>query len=217
MTESIIKLREQLVELSKDPIETRKLLDQLTEEEIDQANIESPFHVGKNDIEATKDGEIYKLNKTRDGYVLQYHGGYAIKVDDKLVSTANALDLVMNGISKDEAEQLSDEEKEGVELTRAAVEMVMRMPMFIFSHPGTTLNVAAMGVQYMLLLQKIGEVPTEETENPEYDKFLVQMNEMMENFAAGLEKEGREYEERMGYGKQKEESQGENQGESKTK
>ena len=45
MTDGIIEIRERLVELSKDPIETRELLDKLTEQEIDKSNLESVFHV----------------------------------------------------------------------------------------------------------------------------------------------------------------------------
>ena len=50
MNYEIIKLRERLVELSNDPIETRKLLDKLTEAEIDKEIAECQFHVGKKDI-----------------------------------------------------------------------------------------------------------------------------------------------------------------------
>jgi hypothetical protein len=61
-------------------------------------------------------------------------------------------------------------------------------------------------------------VPTDETENPEYDKFLLQMNEMLDNFATGLEKEGKEYERRNSINVEKEvktESEGESEGSDK--
>lgn len=196
MTDEIIKLRERLVELSTDPIETRELLDKLTYEEIAQHDADCPLIVTKNDIQETKDGEIYKLHKTRNGYMLHYHGGYDVLVDDKLLSTASALQQIMDGVPSDITDK---EEREGVELMLSAAELVFRLPMFVLSHPVTTINIATLGIMYMNLLQKMGEVPTEETENPEYDKAIVQMNELMENFAAGLEKEGKEYEKRMGY------------------
>lgn len=195
MTDEIIKLRERLVELSTDPIETRSLLDKLTEEEIAQHDTECPLLVTKNDIQETKNGEFYKLHKTRNGYLLHYHGGYDVLVDDKLLSTASALQQIMDGVPSDITDK---EEREGVEMMLSAAELIFRLPMFVLSHPMTTVNIATMGIMYMNLLQKMGEVPTEETENPEYDKALVQMNELMENFAAGLEKEGKEYEKRMG-------------------
>lgn len=211
MNDEIIKLREELVALSTDPIKTRELLDQLADEEIMQANIQSPFHVGKNDIEETKDLEFAKLHKTGNGYLLHYHGGYSVLVNDKLLSTASVLQQIMDGVPEDASVEVNPEtgmsEKDGIELMLSAAEMVFRLPMFVFSHPATTLNLATIGMMYMNLLQKIGEVPTEETENPEYDKFLLQMNEMIENLAAGLEKEGRAYEERMGYAKQEKENQ----------
>lgn len=194
MTEEIIKLRERLVELSKDPIETRGLLDKLTSEEIAQHDADCPLVVTKNDIQETKDGEIYKLHKTRNGYLLHYHGGYDVLVDDKLLSTASALQQIMDGVPSD----ITDNDKrEGVELMLSAAELVFRLPMFVLSNLTTTINIATMGLMYMNLLQKMGEVPTEESDNPEYDKALVQMNELMDNFAAGLEKEGKEYEKRM--------------------
>lgn len=214
MTESIIRLREQLVELSKDPIETRKLLDQLTEEEIDNANAESHFHVGKKDIVSTKDGGAYMIHRLKDGYLLHYHGGYSILVEDQMVSAASTLQQMMEGVPSDIT---NEEEKEGVELMLGAAEMVFRLPMFVFSHPLTTLNVATMGVMYMNLLQKMGEVPTEETQNPEFDKFLVQMNDMMENLAKGLEEEGREYEKRNGIDNGKKQSKAEGKGKGKGK
>lgn len=215
MTDKIVKLREQLVELSKDPVETRSLLDRLTEEEIDQANIESPFHVGKKDIEATKDLQIGKIHKVHNGYVLSYHGGYRIFVDSKLLQTANALQEIMDGVPADVTDK---EERESIELVLAAAEEIFRIPMYVFAHPITMLNIATMAAKYQNLVQKMGEVPTEETDNPEYDKFLAQMSELMDNFAKGLEKEGKEYEKRMGYGKgENNESQGEKQTKGKAK
>lgn len=185
MTDGIIELRERLVELSTDPIETRELLDKLTEEEIDQANIKSPFHVGEKDILETKDLEFAKVHKTKNGYLLHYHGGYSILVDDKNITTASALQSLLDGVDS----KMSDEEKESIELANSAIETIFRLPMFIFSHPLSTYTVAEIGVRYMLLLQELGEIPTDETENPAYDKFIVQMNELMENFAKGLENE----------------------------
>lgn len=214
MTDSIIQLREKLVELSKDPIETRKLLDQLTEEEIDNANIQSPFHVGEKDIEATKDLEFAKVHKTKNGYLLHYHGGYSILVDEKLMNTCGAMQLLMDGKLDPLPEGLTQED---VETWNSAVEMVFRLPMFVFSNFDATVTIAEVAARYMMLLQNMGAVPTPDTENPEYDKFIVGMNELMENFAAGLEKQGLEYEKRMGYGKGQNEGQGENQGEGEGK
>ena len=208
MTDEIIKIRERLVELSKDPIETRELLDKLTYEEIAQHDADCPLIVTKNDIQETKDGEIYKLHKTRNGYLLHYLGGYDVLVDDKLLSTASALQQIMDGVPSDITDK---EEREGAELTLSAAEMVFRLPMFVLSHPITTLNIATMGIMYISLLQKLGEVPTAETDNPEYDKALFQMNEFMENFAKGLEKEGKEYERRMGYGEETDTQENESQ------
>lgn len=202
MNDEIIKIRERLVELSKDSIETRELLDKLTYEEIAQHDADCPLIVTKNDIQETKDGEFYKLHKTRNGYLLHYHGGYDVLVDEKLLSTASALQQIMDGVPADASEEINPEtgmsEKQGIEMMLSAAEMVFRLPMFVLSHEATTLNIATMGLMYMNLLQKMGEVPTEETDNPEYDKAIVQMGELMENFAAGLEKEGKEYEKRMG-------------------
>ena len=215
MKEEIIKIRERLVELSKDPIETRELLDKLTYEEIAQHDAECPLIVTKNDIEETKDGEVYKLHKTRNGYLLHYHGGYDVLVDNKLISTASALQQIMDGVPSDASNVVNSEtgmsEKDGIELMLSAVEMVFRLPMFVLSHEITTLNIATMGTMYINLLQKIGEVPTAETDNPEYDKALTQMSEFMDNFAAGLEKEGKEYERRMGYGERETKNEGESQ------
>lgn len=196
MKEEIIQLRERLVELSTDPIETRELLDKLTYEEIAQHDADCPLIVTKNDIQETKDGEIYKLHKTRNGYLLHYHGGYDVLVDDKLLSTASALQQIMDGVPSDITDK---EERESIELMLSAAELVFRLPMFVLSHPQTTLNIATLGIMYMNMLQRMGEVPTEETDNPELDKAIVQMNEFMENAMKGLEKEGKEYEKRLGH------------------
>lgn len=215
MNDEIIRLREELVGLSSDPIKTRELLDKLTYEEIAQHDTECPLIVTKNDIQETKDGEIYKLHKTRNGYLLHYHGGYDVLVDDKLISTASALQQIMDGVPSDANDVVNPEtgmsEKDGIELMLSAAEMVFRLPMFVLSHEITTLNIATMGTMYINLLQKLGEVPTAETDNPEYDQAIIQMNEFMENFAKGLEKEGKEYERRMGYGESKTKNEGEGQ------
>lgn len=207
MTDSIIQLREKLVELSKDPIETRKLLDQLTEEEIDNANIQSPFHVGEKDIIETKDLEYAKVHRLINGYLLHYHGGYSVLVDEKLLTTCQALEMLKNGVPENMEHQ---EDKEALTLANTAVETIFRLPMFAFSNEVVTYSIAEIATRYLLLLQKMGEVPTAETENPEFDKFILQINDFMENFAAGLEKEGKEYEKRMGYGESKEKNDGEN-------
>ena len=185
MTDSIIKLREQLVELSTDPMETRKLLDQLTEEEIDNANIHSPFHVGEKDIIETRDLEFAKVHKTKNGYLLHYHSGYSILVDDKNISAATALDSLLEGADKN----MPEEEQEAIKLANNAVETIFRLPMFIFSHPLSTYTIAEIGLRYMLLLQELGEIPTGESDNPAYDKYIMQINEIMENFTKGLETE----------------------------
>lgn len=203
MTDSIIQLREKLVELSKDPIETRKLLDQLTEEEIDNANILSPFHVGEKDIVETKDLEYAKVHKLKNGYLLHYHGGYSVLIDEKLISAGDAIQMLIDGIP---AGPVEPEEKEAIEMTMDAIETIFRLPMFVFSNEIVTFSIAEIATRYILLLQKMGEVPTAETENPEFDKFILQINDFMENFAAGLEKEVKEYEKRMSHGKGKEES-----------
>jgi hypothetical protein len=210
MTDEIIRLREELVGLSSDPIKTRELLDKLTEEEIFQHDIESPFHVGKNDIEETKDLEVGKLHKTKNGYLLHYHGGFSVLVDEKLMSTATTLQQIMEGVPSDIKDK---EEREGVEMVLSAAEQVFRLPMYVFSNTPTMLNIATMGLMYQNLLQKMGSVPTAETENPEYDKFLLQMNELLDNFAAGLEKEGLEYEKRNGINHDKKEVKTESEGE----
>ena len=215
MNDAIIRIREELVGLSSDPIKTRELLDKLTEEEISQHDIESPFHVGKNDIEETKDLNVGKLHKTRNGYLLHYHGGFSVLVDERLMSTASALQQIMEGVPSDITDK---DEREGVEMVLSAAEQVFRLPMYVFSNTPTMLNIATMGLMYQNLLQKIGSVPTAETENPEYDKFLLQMNELLDNFAAGLEKEGKEYERRMGINVEEEiktESEGEIEGSDK--
>ena len=214
MTDSIIQLRERLVELSKDPIETRKLLDQLTEEEVENDNIHSKFHVGEKDILETKDLNIATVSKTKKGYLLNYYGGYSVLVDDKLISTSGALQSLIDGVPSNVTDP---KEKESIELSNTAIEMLFRLPMFVFSNGETTFRIAEIATRYLLLLQKMGEVPTPETENPEYDKFIMSLNELMENFATGLEKEGLEYEKRMGYGKEQIESQGKNQGEGEGK
>lgn len=215
MKDKIIKIRERLVELSKDPIETRELLDKLTYEEIAQHDADCPLIVTKNDIEETKDGEVYKLHKTRNGYLLHYHGGYDVLVDEKLISAASALQQIMDGVPTDASDVVNPEtgmsEKDGIELMLSAAEMVFRLPMFVLSHEITTLNIATMGTMYINLLQKLGEVPTAETDNPEYDQAIIQMNEFMDNFAKGLEKEGKEYERRIGYGESKTKNEGEGQ------
>lgn len=215
MNDEIIRIREELVGLSSDPIKTRELLDKLEEEVVFKNSVESPFHVGKNDIEETKDLEVGKLHKTKEGYLLHYHGGYSVLVDEKLMSTASTLQQIMDGVPSDITDK---DEREGVEMVLSAAEQVFRLPMYVFSNTPTMLNIATMGLMYQNLLQKIGEVPTAETENPEYDKFLLQMNELLDNFAAGLEKEGKEYERRNGINVEEEvktESESESEGSGK--
>lgn len=208
MKEDIIRLREELVELSSDQFKTRELLDKLTEEEIEQYRIESVVHVGKEDIEDERDFDFYKVCKTRDGYTIHYKGGYTVVVDERNTSACGGLALLM-----DDEEFLDENEKEAMELTKGAIEMAFRLPLFSFSHAPTLFNIATIATQYLVYLQEKGEVPTEETDNPEYDKFIQQMNELMENFASGLEKEGLEWERRNGYVSENGQIEGEGQGE----
>ena len=186
MNDEIIRLREELVGLSSDPIKTRELLDKLEGEVLWENHLESPIHIGKKDIKDEKDFDFYKVSKAGDGrYLLHYKGGYTVLADERLLTTCSALELLME-----------DKSSEEEELAKSAVELIFRLPLFVFSHPETTYAIATIATKYLLYLQEKGEVPTEETENPEYDKFIQQMNELMENFAIGLEKEGLEYEKR---------------------
>lgn len=211
MNEEILKIREELVALSSDAIATRALLDKLTEKEIEQHDAESFIHLDKKDILQEVDRDTCSVKRTRNGLYLRFYGGYDILIDEKLLTTANAAELLMEDVSKEK-----EEDREAVETAQSAVDMIFRLPMFVFSHPYTTYNIATMATRYLLLLQDMGEVPTEETENPELDKFFIQMNELMENFAAGLEKEGLEYERRNGISHGEEKTEGESQSESKS-
>lgn len=213
MNDEIVKLRERLVELSSNPIETRDLLDKLTEAEIEQHDSESPFYVRKEDIKQTKDYKFYSVSKTTLGYMLRYKGGYDVFVDDKITTAADAMALLMDGVPAG----IPEEEKESWELAISAVEMIMRAPMFVFSHPSTTFTMATVATKFLLYLQEKGEVPTPETENPEFDKFMEQMQELLDNFAVGLEKEGREYEKRMGIDNGTDKEQSESKSKSKGK
>lgn len=193
MTDGIIEKRNRLVQLSKDPIETKELLDQLTEEEIEQANIKSHFHVGEKDIVETKDFGHYCIHRTKNAYLLHYYGGYSILVDENLLSPSGVLQNLMDGVPDDVSTEVEPEtgmsEKDRVEAMLSASEKIFRLPLFVFSSPVVTLNIATMAVKYIELLQKIGEIPTEETSNPEYDKAIEQMNEFLENCTKGLEQE----------------------------
>ena len=213
MSDEIIKIRERLVELSKDPIETRELLDRLTYEEIARHDAECPLIVTKNEIEETKDGDVYKLQRTRNGYLLQYYGGYSIFVDNRLILPSSALQQIMDGVPASASDKVIPEigfsEKQSIQIMLEAAELMFRLPMIVLSNEAVYLNIATMVQMYKGLMQRIGEVPTAETDNPEYDKALAQMLEFMDNFAAGLKKEGKEYERRMGYVKTETESQSE--------
>lgn len=206
MNEEIVRLREELVALSTDPMKTRSLLDKLAVEENDEHDLGAKFLVREDDIVETLDKEVYVVYKTKSGYVLHYRGGYTINIDQRM---RNAYDTV--GILFEKGTD------EGTEMAKLAVETVFRLPIFIFSSPESTYTIAEIGVRYMELVQKLGEIPTEETENPEYDKFLVGINELMENLAAGLKKEGLEYEKRMGisHGESESKGEGQNEGEGK--
>lgn len=217
MTDKIIKLREQLVGMCSDKIEAQKLLDQLEEAVEDRVRVESEFYVGKKDILETKDEGHYRLHRTKSGFLMHYVGGYSILVDDRMRSVASALDDFMEGVPADVTDP---DEIESYELAYNAIEMVMRLPMFVFSNPSTTFAIAEMGTRYLLLLQKMGAVPTDETANPEYDRFLSKMYELLDDFATGMEKENLEYERRNGIdngeSKREIESSGEDKGEGKT-
>lgn len=215
MSDEIIRIREELVGLSSDPIKTRELLDKLTEEEIFQHDIESPFHVGKNDIEETKGiigesgQEIGKFYRTRNGHCVHYYGGCTTLIDSRLQSADGVIEQLMEGVPSDVTDK---EERELDELIYSAAEQIFRLPIYVFLNNPLMLDIATMGLMFQNYLYKKGEVPTEETENPEYDKFLLQMNEMLDNFAAGLEKEGKEYERRMGTNNVEEEVKTESEG-----
>lgn len=210
MTDEIIKIREELVGISSDPIKTRELLDKLTEEEILQHDIKGLYYVSEADIEEEKDFDFYKVCKTHNGYLIHYKGGYTVYVDEKNMSACGALEMLM-----DDGKDMSEEDKDGFEAAKSAIELIFRLPMFIFSHAATMYNIATLATKYLIFITEKGEVPTEETDNPEYDKFILQMNELMENFAAGIEKEGKEYERRNGIdnGEEKVESESESKGE----
>lgn len=215
MTEEIIRLREELVVLSSDPIKTRELLDKLTEEEIFQHDIESPYHVSKNDIEEEKDivGEsgqvVGKYYRTNGGYCVHYYGGLTTYIDSRLQNTAGLVEQLMEGVPQDIADENG---KESVEMVYSAAEQIFRLPMYVFLNMPTMLNVATMGLMLQNYLHQKGDVLMEETENPEYDKFLLQMNELLDNFAAGLEKEGKEYEKRNGLNNGEERKKAEGKG-----
>lgn len=216
--DEIVSLREQIIKLSNDANETRNLLDKLTEAEIDRATSNAFYYVNENSVIETKDFESYSISQLTNGYCIRYKGGYNVFVNNNFELTAGALQMLMQSKPTqlntiEETNDITELSEEGyMNLANSAIEMIFRLPLFVLSNVPTTFNIATMATMYMNLLQTKGEVPTEDTENPEYDKFLMQMNEMLENFAEGLRKEGEDYERRNGISHEKEsENKGENE------
>lgn len=198
MKEEIVKLREELVANSKDEMLCRSLLDKLSEAVCDEHDKEHLFVIRKGEVEEKKDLDFMAIYKLHGGSVVRFKGGMDVYLDNKIISAQQAIDLFMQKMPEDE------KERETVEAAQMAVRYIFQLPMFVFSSPETTYGIAEMATRYMLYLQRMGQVPVAETDNPEYDKFILQINEMVENFSKGLEEQGLEYERRMGYGKKSE-------------
>lgn len=195
MNNDIVDVRERIVALSTDPAETRALLDRLTDLEVAAAVSESTVHVGKDDVVETKELNGARLHRTKTGFLLHNYGGYDVVVDERMVGTCSALQMLMEGTAAEIPDGLTAED---VEEWNIAVEMVFRLPMFVFGSVETTMFISESAYRYLMFLQKVSEVPTPDSENPEYDRFVAGLSSLFEDLAKGIERQGKEYEERMG-------------------
>jgi len=192
--DKITDLRAQIVALSKDPEQTKKLLDQLSNAVCEDMEEKSEVLVKKSDIVEQKNFTSHRVIETKTGHVIHYKGGYTVIVDNKLLNATEMVSLMMHGPEKG----LSKEDKDATLVAINAIDTIFRLPIFVFTNPNTTYTIAEVATRYMILLQDMGQVPTEDNPNPEYDAFLKGIAELVDKFAEGLEKEGREYEKSVG-------------------
>lgn len=213
MNEEIVKIRTKIVENSTDKEAAKDLLDSLTTVLEDEFKDKQLFAIDRANVKESRDLETHVIHATDRGYLLEYRGGMKVFVEDRLISPASILEMLMH----QEASKMqldTDEEREHFDAAMSAAETIFRLPMFIFSHAESMYAISTIALQYMLLLQELGQVPTEDqADDPEVEKFSRQLAETLDTMSSLLEKQAKEYEqehktEEISDGKEKSEDAG---------
>lgn len=194
MNDTIVDIRTKIVEQCSDKEKVKDLLDSLTEEVENDLMKKQIVSVDKDHIVTQKDFDTHVIYETDRGYLLSYKGGYDVVVDSRMSSAADALDFILHN-DRLQAEADDKDHAEDLEVAASAMEVIFRLPMFIFSHADCTFSIASIATQYMLLLQDLGKVPTkDDDDDPKVQEFMRQLATTIDTLSEIMEEQGKEYE-----------------------
>lgn len=218
MNEEIVKIRTKIVDNSTDREVAKDLLDALTTVLEGEFKDKQLFAIDRADVKESRDLDTHVIHATDRGYLLEYRGGMKVFVEDRLISPASILEMMMHP----EASKMqldSDEEREHFDDAISAAETIFRLPMFIFSHTESMYAISTIALRYMLLLQELGQVPTEEqADDPKVERFTKLLAETLDSMSEILESQAKEYKqenkmEEISDGKEKSENAGSDENE----
>lgn len=189
MEDKIIKLREEIVSLCNDKQKAKRLLEDLTDAEIERNESEMHFFTRKRDIVDEKDFGNFSVYEFEDTCSVRFKGGYEIFVNDNIESLNEGIINMLVDIRDKKMKKEFEEYKEDMAL-------LLLTPMYATSDVRLFVTITTMLRRYLNGLTKYAETHPNE-EDAEGDEVIEMYNElfkMTDVLAKKVEQEGLEFE-----------------------
>ena len=203
LQDKITANRSKLVEMCSDQIEARRLLDEITKDELEKSSISDFITIKEEDIEQKLLRDDYTIIKTKTGKnVMRFYGGYDIVASDREAYDGAPYHIFEMLLQQDEilANAESENQREDFKTAFQAMAEIFRMPNYVCSEPTLMYNVATAAVKYQKYLQEISSIPVDETKDRKQEvlnRFYDDLALLAEGLSDEFEKMGLEYEKRM--------------------
>ena len=129
-------------------------------------------HIPMSDISDVYKGDTFEISVTNDGQVVYHiYGGYTLIADPRMVNLNQTLRWLIESLRSEE--DLSDEEKDDLELVRDAMFFVLMAPSYAFTDDELTFGIARLIIEHLNKLQDemlSAEIPAEDAvKNSEFE------------------------------------------------
>lgn len=148
LKERFKEVKNQILANSKDSHWAKNAIDELVSLKGQLDHEPAIVYLPTKDVEKQFNGETYEMSIMKDGTAVYHtYGGYTVVAKPNLTSLAGTIEEYVN--SQDYVLELSDEEKENLQLSLSAFSYIMSLPTFAFSDLGFTYDIAGNIVSFL--------------------------------------------------------------------
>ena len=148
LKERFNEVRNQILANSKDAHWAKNAIDELVSLKGQIEHEPTIVYLPVKDVEKKFSGDTFEMSIMKDGTAVYHtYGGYTVVANPNLTSLAGTIEEYVN--SQDYVLELSDEEKENLQLSMSAFSYIMSLPTFAFSDLAFTYDIAGSIVSFL--------------------------------------------------------------------